>query len=144
MKDIFSDKDLIKLGTHVFEQQFLITNGYKVINRHRVGGESFVLAQKNKIRVMFLLHVHYKDRIVIDSLKCEKKGRQDLYTLLMERARIQGALAAIAKIDLDDNLDRLMERHPAVKQSVLGTNKGTLYVSQPIAKLKYRTPYDNQ
>jgi hypothetical protein len=144
MKDIFSDKDLIKLGTHAFEQKFLITNGYKVINRHRYGGASFVLAQKSKIRLMFLLHIYYQDKIVIDEMKRTKKDTKDLYKLLLERAQIQGALAAIAKIDLDDNLDRLTERHPAVKQSVLGTNKGILYVSQPIAKVKYRTPYDNQ
>lgn len=137
MKSRFSYKELITLGTYAFEHQFLLANGYTIKEKYRAGGASFVLAQKGKIRVMFLLQIHNQDKIVIDDVKRTKKDKRDRYTLLLERAKLQGALSAIAKINLDDNLDRLIEHHPQGKHSILETDKGILYFSQPIAKLEY-------
>jgi hypothetical protein len=142
MKSRFFNKELISLGTYAFEQQFLLANGYTIKEKYRAGGASFVLAAKGNLRVMFLLHIHYQEKIVIDNVKRTKKDKSDLYKALSERAQLQGALAAIAKINLDDNLDRLIKLHPQGKQTILETDKGVLYVSQPIAKLEYRRPYD--
>jgi hypothetical protein len=142
MKNKYEDHQLITLGTYAFEQQFLIRNGYKVLNRYRLNGASFVLAQKDKQRVLFLMHITHKEKIVIDSLKRTKKDRKEIYKRIFEEAQLQGALPALGRLELADNPETLLKIHPSGQITILETDKGNLYVSQPLAKLEYRTRYD--
>lgn len=142
MKHKYIDHHLITLGTYAFEQQFLIRNGYKVIERYRVNGASFVLTQKDKQRVMFLMHINYNQRFIVDYIKRSKKDKKEIYKLLFEKAQLQGALPALGRLELADNLETLTLGHPSGKLTILETDKGNLYVSQPLAKLEYRTRYD--
>jgi hypothetical protein len=142
MKHKYTDHQIVTLATYAFEQQYLRGNSYKVIHKYRVNGASLVLAQKGKLRVVFLLHITYNDRFVIDYLKKAKKNKNEIYKLLFETAQMQGALPALCKLDLNDNLETLTVGHLSGKLTILETDKGNLYVSQPLAKLEYRTRYD--
>ena len=142
MKVKYTDHQIVTLATFAFEQNYLLGNGYKVIHKYRVNGASLVLAQKGKLRVVFLLHITYNDRFVIDYLKKAKKNKNEIYKLLFETAQMQGALPALCKLDLNDNLETLTVGHLSGKLTILETDKGNLYVSQPLAKLEYRTRYD--
>ena len=142
MKSRYKDSQLITLGTYGFEQQYLFRNGYKVVQKNRINGSSFVLAKKDKIRILFLLRIFYKGEVVIDSSKRTKKDNQKTCHLLVERAKMQGALPAFVRLDFDEDVRYLLEKEKPGKFSIIEVDDETLYMSQPLAKLEYRTPYE--
>jgi hypothetical protein len=139
MKSRFTETQLITLGTYGFEQQFLIRNGYKVLQRHRINGASYVLAQRKKVRMLFQVRIIYKDKLVVDSIKRTRNDLQNVYRSFIDRAKTLGAIPALCQFDFDEDVNYLIENQKYGKFSFIEVDGQKIYMSEPISKLEYRT-----